>query len=296
MPYIGEIAALATALLWSGTSIAFSEASVRVNTIYVNITRMVLAVICLLVTMLVFNINVDLSLSQIFYLSISGFIGLVIGDTFLFKAYQFIGARLGMLIMALAPAIAAVLAYFFLGESISLLGVIGIIITILGITVVVFERQEFPSSKYKIDYTGIFYAFMGAIGQAVGLIFAKFALNEGTINGFVATVTRLISALIILYPLAVMTRRFSQPIKVFKNDKKAFVFTTIGSILGPYLGITLSIVSITYAKVGIASTLMATSPIIMLPMVGFYYKEKLSWISIIGAFIAVGGVAMLFLV
>jgi drug/metabolite transporter (DMT)-like permease len=115
MPYIGEIAALATAILWSGTSIAFSEASVRVNTIYVNITRMVLAVICLLVTMLVFNIHVDLSISQVLYLSISGFIGLVVGDTFLFKAYQYIGARLGMLIMALAPAIAAVLAYFFSG-------------------------------------------------------------------------------------------------------------------------------------------------------------------------------------
>ena len=92
-----------------------------------------------------------------------------------------------------------------------------------------------------------------------------------------------------------MTHRFTKPVNVYVNDKKAFLFTVIGSILGPYFGITLSLVSITYAKIGIASTLMATVPIIMLPMVRFYYKEKLSWIAIGGAFIAVAGIAMLFL-
>lgn len=296
MPYLGEIAAIATAILWSGTSIAFSEASIRINTIYVNITRMFLAVMFLIITMLLFGIEINLSFSQIIFLSISGIIGLVLGDTFLFKAYQNIGARLSMLIMALAPAIAAVMAYFLLGESLSVLGVLGILITIAGIGMVVLERREIPSSNYKIDRAGIFYAFFGAVGQAVGLIFAKFALNEGNINGFVANFTRLVSSLIILYPLASMTRRFVKPIKVFNDNKKAFMFTAVGSVLGPFFGITLSIISITYAKVGIASTLMATSPIIMLPLVRYYYKEKLSWISIIGAFIAVSGVALLFLV
>ncbi len=296
MSYIGEFAALATALLWSGTSIAFSEASQRINTIYVNITRMVLAIIFLVITMLLFGIQIDLSFRQIFFLSVSGIIGLIIGDTFLFKAYQNIGARLAMLIMALAPAIAAVLAYIFLNENLSYLGVLGIIITIAGVAIVVFERQEIPSSKYKIDKLGIFYAFLGAVGQAVGLIFAKFALNEGTINSFTANFMRLFASVIILYPLAVMTKKFNKPITVFMNDKKAFIYTAIGAILGPFFGITLSMVAITYSKIGIASTLMATSPIIMLPMIRYYYKEKLTWISILGAFVAVGGVALLFLV
>jgi drug/metabolite transporter (DMT)-like permease len=296
MPYLGEIAALATAILWSGTSIAFSEASIRVNTVYVNITRMAIAILCLGITMLIFNIEIDLSFSQIMFLSISGFVGLVVGDTFLFKAYQNIGARLGMLIMALAPAIAAFLAFLFLGEKISFLSILGIIITIAGIAVVVFERQEIPSSKYKIDKAGIFYAFMGAVGQAVGLIFAKFAMNEGAINGFTASFMRLFSAVIILYPMAALAKKFQKPVAVFSKNKKAFVYTVVGSILGPFLGITLSMISITYAKVGIASTLMATSPIIMLPMVKYYYKENLSWKSVLGAFIAVGGIAMLFLI
>jgi drug/metabolite transporter (DMT)-like permease len=175
-----------------------------------------------------------------------------------------------MLIMALAPAIAAVLAYIFLDEKLSYLGVLGIIVTIAGVAMVVFERQEVPSSKYKIDKLGIFYAFLGAVGQAVGLIFAKFALNEGVINGFTANFMRLFASIIILYPLAAMTKRFHKPVSVFINDKKAFVYTAIGAILGPFFGITLSMIAITYSKIGIASTLMATSPIIMLPMVRYY--------------------------
>lgn len=295
MPFLGEISALITAVLWSVTSIIFTEASIRVGTIYVNITRMILALFFLVITLFIINIKIDLSSHQVFNLAISGIIGLVIGDTFLFKAFQCIGARLSMLVMALVPPISALMAFIFLGESLSVIGIVGIMITVSGIALVVLKREEKPTSKYKIDFAGIFYAVMGAIGQAVGLIFAKYALNESEINGFLAAFVRLMSAVIIFYPLAVMTGRFKTPVKVFKNDRKAFLLTVLGSIFGPFLGITFSLVSISYTKVGISSTLMATVPIIMLPMVRYYYKEKLSWISILGTVIAVGGIAILFL-
>ena len=295
MPFLGEISALITAVLWSVTSIVFTEASIRVGTIYVNITRMILALCFLVVTLLLINIKVELSLHQVLNLAISGIIGLVLGDTFLFKAFQCIGARLSMLVMALVPPISALMAFIFLGESLSVIGIVGIIITVSGIALVVFKREEKPTSKYKIDFAGIFYAAMGAVGQAVGLIFAKYALNESEINGFLAAFVRLISAVSIFYPFAVMTSKFKTPIKIFKDDRKAFILTVLGSIFGPFLGITFSLVSISYTKVGISSTLMATVPIIMLPMVRYYYKEKLSWISILGTVIAVGGIAILFL-
>ncbi len=295
MLLFGEIAALVTAFFWSMTSIAFSEASKRVGPFYVNVTRMAMALIFLILTLLLMTVKINLSASQIINLGISGFIGLVIGDTFLFKAYKSIGARISMLIMALVPPISAFLAYFFLGEKLSFLGISGIFVTIIGIAIVVFKREEKPTSNYKIDYAGIFYAVIGAAGQAVGLIFAKNALNEGEINGFLASFVRILSAFIIFYPLALMTRRYKKPIQVFKDDKKALMFTLIGSIFGPFLGITFSMISITYSKVGIASTLMSTVPIIMLPMVRYYYKEKLAWSSILGAVIAVTGIAILFL-
>lgn len=295
MPFIGVIAALITAILWSGTSIAFAEASIRVGSMYVNVTRMFFAIICLSVTIIAIGAPIDISITQFVNLVISGFIGLAVGDSFLFKAYRLIGARISMLIMSVAPAIAALLAYFFLNERISFLGVAGMFVTILGIALVVIQRKELPTSEYKVDYTGLFYAFMGAVGQGVGLIFAKLAFNESDINPFVATFARIISALIIIYPLVAMTRRFNKPVQKFRENKKGLIFTVVGSIIGPYLGITFSLISISHTKVGIASTIMAMPPIIMLPMVKYYYKEKLSWKSIIGAFIAVAGIAMLFL-
>jgi drug/metabolite transporter (DMT)-like permease len=256
---------------------------------------MLFACTFLSITILIRGYSISLSSSQIFYLALSGFIGLVFGDTFLFKAYQHIGARLGMLVMSLAPPISAFFAFIFLGESLSLLGIAGIAVTIFGIALVVLQREERPTSKYKISKIGILYAFFGAIGQGVGLVFAKMAFNIGEINGFVATFYRIIIAIMIFYPIYVYSTKMPNPLKVYYKDKTALLFTIAGSILGPYLGITFSMIAISYTKVGIASTIMASAPILMLPVTKYFFKERLSWKSIIGAILAVGGIALLFL-
>jgi len=93
-----------------------------------------------------------------------------------------------------------------------------------------------------------------------------------------------------------LLKRFNNPITVFRKDIKALKATVTGTILGPVLGITSSLIAITYTKIGIASTLMSTMPIIMLPIVRYYYKETLSWRAISGAIVAVIGIAILLLV
>lgn len=295
IPFAGELASLLVAILWTGTSISFSEAAIRVGSVHVNITRMLFAFTYLSITILIMGFSISLSGMQIYYLAISGFIGLVFGDTFLFKAYQHIGARIGMLIMSLAPPISAFFAFLFLGENLSILGLLGIAVTMGGIAIVVLQREEKPTSKYKISKIGIFYAFLGAVGQGVGLIFAKLAFNLGDINGFVATFYRIAVAIIIFWPIYAYSTRRINPFTAYHGNKKALTFTFIGSIIGPYLGITFSMIAISYTKVGIASTIMASVPILMLPFSKYYYKERLSWKSIIGAMLAVGGIALLFL-
>jgi len=295
MPFLGELSALLTAMLWSVSAMVFTSATKRVGSFQVNITRLILAVVYLTVLIIVMDFNINLSLTQILNLSISGVIGLALGDTFLFKAFQEIGARISMLIMSLAPAFAAMLAYFVLGETLSLAGVLGMIVTVFGVSVVVLDKGANPSEKVLITTSGIIYAFLGAVGQGIGLIFAKMAFHEGEINGFVATEIRIVSSLVLLLPLAFLTKRYKNPIRMYHQDKKAFWLTGLGSIFGPFLGISFSLIAIAYTKVGIAATIMAIVPILMLPLVRFVYKEKLSWRAIIGAFIAVVGVAVLFL-
>jgi len=139
------------------------------------------------------------------------------------------------------------------------------------------------------------FGFLGAVGQAGGLVLAKFAFAEGHINGFVASFTRLFSSGIIIFIIGVLLRRYRNPLQMYKNEIPALKATIAATVLAPVLGITLSLVAIEFTKVGIASTLMALVPIVMLPISKYYFKEKLSLQAISGAFIAVGGVVVLFL-
>lgn len=296
MPYFGEIIALATAFLWSGTSFAFTDAAKRIGSLQLNINRMILASLFLMIIILVAGFSTDLSLKQVEYLIVSGFIGLVFGDSFLFKSFQLIGARLGMLIMALVPAMSSLLAFFFLDESLSILAITGMAITIGGIIFVVVERSSESIPLFRSSPIGIFYGVLGALGQAGGLILAKFAFADGELNGFVAAFIRLSSAVLIFFPVVLFIKRYKNPVRLYKKNIPALKATVIGTILGPVLGITCSLIAIANTKIGIASTLMSLMPVIMLPIARYYYKEKLSFRAIAGAFIAVIGVTVLFMV
>jgi len=257
---------------------------------------MMMASVILIIIIVAAGFSFNINNEQLFFLVASGFAGLVFGDSFLFKSFQTIGARLGMLLMALVPAFSSILAYLFLDENLSSVAIAGIVITISGIVVVILDRSGNSKSVFQFNKSGLLYGVLGALGQASGLILAKFAFQMGDVNGFVAAFIRLVAAVIIIFPIVVLLKRFKNPFTIFKDDLTALKATVAGTILGPVLGITSSLVAITYAKIGIASTLMSTTPIIMLPIVRYYYKETLSWRAIAGAIVAVIGIAILLLV
>jgi drug/metabolite transporter (DMT)-like permease len=295
MPFVGEFSALLTAILWSFTAFAFSHAAGKIGPTQLNMNRLILASVFLALTILIFNFSYKLSSGQLINLAISGIIGLVIGDTFLFLAFGQIGPRLSILIMSFSPLQSAIMAYFFLGERISAIGIFGMFITVGGIILVVSERNHSPEAKHKMTLAGFFNGFMGAAGQAGGLIFAKLAFDQGEINGFVATFIRVFSSVLVMLPFLLIFRKYKNPVSLYRKEKKAFFSTLGGTVFGPYLGITFSLIAVEFTKVGIAATLMSTMPVIMLPIAKYYYKEKLSWRAIIGAFIAVIGISILFL-
>lgn len=295
MPFLGELSALLTACLWSGSAMVFASATNRVGSFQVNITRLILATIYLTLLAIVLQLDTNLSRSQILNLSLSGVVGLSLGDTFLFKAFREIGARITMLIMSLAPAIAALVAYIVLDETLSTAGVFGIAITVGGVSAVVLDRRSAGSGRVSLTTSGLVFAFLAAMGQGVGLVLAKIAFREGELNGFVAAAVRIVASLVVLLPVAVMTKRFSNPVRMIREDVKSFRLIALGSILGPFLGISFSLIAVEHTKVGIAATIMAIVPILMLPLARFVYKERLTWMAIAGAVVAVAGVAVLFL-
>jgi len=295
IPFFGEICGLLTAMFWSGSSLVFSAATVRVGSVLVNISRLIFALGFLVPVLLVLGCDTALNRAQLVYLGTSGVIGLAVGDSFLFRAYRHIGPRIAMLVMSASPAIAAVLAYVVLDERLPVLGVVGVVVNLTGIAIVVNERRLGPAHTTEGLASGVLFAFLAAITQGVGLIFAKLAFLEGTINGFVATALRISAALLVLLPVMILLGRVTHPVRTFANDRKALGLTLLGSVLGPFLGISASLMAVAYTTVGVSATLMATVPIIMLPMVRIIHKERLTWGAIAGAFVAVGGVVMLFL-
>ena len=295
MPYAGELSALITAIMWTGSALAFAAATTRVGSVYVNVVRLLAAIILLFFTIVVGNIRSDISIIQTGYLVISGLVGFVFGDTFLFKSFEYNSARIGMLIMSVAPAVAALLAFIFLGETLTSMGIVGITVTLTGIMLVILERKEASTHHLPVSMAGVFYAFLGALGQAGGLVLAKFAFVIGPMNGFIATFIRAFAATLVLIPLNYFTRRFTRPAAVFSNNPKALTFTLLGAFLGPYLGVTFSLIAISMTNVAIAATIMSIVPILMLPTVWILFRERLSWRAIVGACIAVAGVGILFL-
>ena len=294
MNYLGELCALLTACCWSCSALAFSAATLRVGPFRLNVTRLIMASVLLFATVVLAGIDIHLSSSQLRNLVVSGIVGLVIGDTFLFKSYEIIGPRLGMLIMSVAPAFSALLAFFLLGEVMGWIAIAGMAVTLSGIAIVVLERREKSSSERGTHLDGILFGFIAAIGQGVALVLAKMAFIEGPVNGFLATFIRIGSSVIVIFPLARFAGEYTKFFAVYAGDRKAVWLTILGAIFGPYLGITFSLISVAHTSVGVAATLMATVPIIMLPLSKYVQKEHISWRAVVGAFVAVAGVAILF--
>ena len=295
MPFLGEIAALTTACLWSVTAIVFTQASKRIGGLQVNLFRIPVAVVLLATTYFLFWGDLNVSRQAALMLAISGVIGLAIGDTFLFKAMAIIGSRLSMLLMATTPAMTALLAYFFLGEPLTLIMIVGILVTLAGVSWVVVERVPTEQeAAHRLTLKGLLFGILGALGQAVGLIFAKKGLIP-EMHPLLATLIRMTSAALILWPLMLLARKVKNPLRLFGSDLTSLRYLLIGVVCGPFLGVTMSLTAIKLTDTGVAATLMSTVPVTMLPLVVLIEKERLTTRAIAGAFVAVAGVVILML-
>lgn len=290
---IGEAAALATALLWSWTALLFTSAGRIVGSFVVNQIRLLFGVILILITHNIISGDYSVTDQGLYSLMISGFIGLLAGDLALFKAFTILGARRSMLIMALAPALTGILAYFFLGEILGWFAISGIAITLTGIYWVLSEPKEKQDPTQGNMSQGIILAVLGAVFQAVGLVIAKHGLNDQELDPLYATLIRMLTALLASFILMFFRRQSREVFRVFRN-RKAMLYLSLGSIVGPFLGVWFSMVSIKYTQTGVGATIMSTTPILIIPFSIFFHKEKPSWRSITGTVIAVIGVAILF--
>ncbi|MCK9617113.1 MAG: DMT family transporter [Lentimicrobiaceae bacterium] len=295
--HIGESAALLTAFFWTITALAFEAASKRVGSLTVNILRLSIAFVIFSVFGF-FSRGIffpyDASLHNWCWLALSGLVGFVFGDYMLFRAYVLIGARISMLIMALAPPIAAITGWVMLGEAFSLQHLFGMLLTLSGIALVILKKNEQKTERIRFSYPvkGLLIALGGAAGQGIGLVFSKYGMQD--YNAFAASQIRVFTGALGFGVLFFIFRSWKKVGTALKS-RKTMKSLLIGSFFGPFLGVSFSLISIQYTTTGIASTIMAIVPVLIIPPSIWFKKEKIKKIEIAGAVIAVIGVAIFFL-
>jgi drug/metabolite transporter (DMT)-like permease len=292
---IGELSALITALCWTVTALSFESAGKRVGSLAVNFIRLFFAMGFLMIYSLLFRgipFPSDADAGTWFWLSLSGFIGFVLGDLFLFRAFIIVGSRISMLIMSLVPPVTALIGWMVLGEVLSFFNFFGMGLTISGVAFAIIGRDsENKQVKFTHSVKGILYAFGGMLGQAVGLVLSKYGM--GSYDAFAATQIRVIASIFGFGIILFLFKRWSS-IRSAIHNRKAILRITVGSFFGPFLGVSLSLLAIQYIATGSASTIMSIVPVLIIPPAVILFKEKVTLKEVLGAILAVTGVALFF--
>lgn len=311
---IGPGAGVLTSLFWTFTSLFFTAAGKRIGPTVVNASRIGMAICFLALThrFLSGGWIPEATQTQVLYLALSGLIGLSIGDQCLFTAFVCIGPRLTMLIYATSPIYAVLFAWVALGETLTGLAWFGIVLVIAGVSWVLKERTEQREKiEPRLRVRGIVLAFIGAACQAGGLLLSKQGMGHGYLPAAehldpqTATLIRMFFAGLGVLPILLVRNWHKKKMgsahgrngPALQGSRAAgWAFAACGALVGPYLGVWMSLVASDRVPVGIAQTLCSLTPVFILPLAAWIHKEKITPRAVIGAFLAVGGSALLFCV
>jgi drug/metabolite transporter (DMT)-like permease len=299
---IGGISALISALLWAISAIIFRNLGKSIPPAELNLVKGSFAVSLMIVTTLLLHEKLpQMPTLMLGLLLVSGAVGIGIGDTAYFESLNHMGSRLALLLAMLAPPMTGAIAWIFLGESISLLGWIGIVITIAGIIWVISEEQT-DERKIAINYKqGIKFAVISALAQAIGAVITRFAMTSAdvTISALQLSIIRLLAGILflIIY-IQISGRKPFTWLRKNSNEQhvsryKLLRLIALVGLLGTYSAIWLQSISIQFAPVAIAQTLLSTSPLFILPIIALR-GEKLSFRAVGGVVVSLVGIILLF--
>ncbi len=319
IPYPGQLAALGTAGCWAVSTLAFDAACRRIGSLVVNILRLVFAFVLLALACQLIRgraLPLDAGAHAWLWLGLSGLSGFAFGDLCLLRAYGFLGPRLAALMMSLAPPLTAAVGWLLLDERLSPRQLLGMVLTVAGIAIAIIERPPAPAaaaapsrrddaitaapapdgggrwSPRRRRIAGVALGAGGALGQAGGLVLSK--LGMGSYNAIAATQIRVVAG-IAAYAVILLAVGWWPRVLASFADRPAIGHTAVGAFFGPFLGVSLSLFAVQRTLSGVAASLMATTPLLVIPAVVLLHGERVGWGGLAGTAVAVGGVALLFL-
>ena len=304
MQHLGEIISLIVALSWTATAIFADIASHRLGALPLNLIRMGFSIVFLSVLLVIVTgspIPLYADGATYFWLALSGLVGYVFGDMCLFSCYVLIGSKFGQILMTLAPPVAGIAGWLMLGEKLSWHSWLAMLVTLTGIAICILGRGGATHKlEIKLPWKGVLLGIGAGIGQGVGLVLSKIGLENyaAALPDDVPTaekerrdqVTGFLGFFLIL---AIMGK--ASQLRTAVNDRQGMKFAVLTTFFGPFLGVSLSLMAVQYANAGVASTLMALTPVLIIVPYSIINHQKISPKEILGAIITVTGAALFFL-
>ncbi|MBR5703091.1 MAG: DMT family transporter [Bacteroidales bacterium] len=310
MNHLGEIISLIVAASWTVTALFADKASHRIGSITTNVLRLSMAIV-FLAALLWVSIGhpypVYASGQAWLWLALSALVGYVFGDWCLFNCYMSIGARFGQLFMTLAPPMAAIAGWAILGETLTWKSCLAMVVTLCGIAISILSRGGGHKVQLTLPFKGVLLGLGAGIGQGVGLVLSKVGLQHyadaipmnapsrmAQMLPFASTMIRAIvgaSGFLALMALQKDLPRLKQAV----HDRTGMGYALIVTLFGPVLGVSLSLMAVQYTGAGIASTLMALSPVFILIPYALIYKQRIKFREVLGVLVSMTGVALFFL-
>lgn len=298
---IGLLASVASSLIWAIASVVFLRLGARSSPEAMNFGKCAIALVLMMLTLAIMHGNPlpqGLNAATMGWYAASAIVGLTIGDTAYFYALTRLGPRRALMFSALVPAITAVFGVTLLDEQLSPVMVLGMAMTVAGVTVVIRERDGAESSdtpRLRTDWVGIGLGVLAALSQATGSVLTRFASGHDDVGALEISVVRLAVAVLGIGVVLGVRGRLSEIGGLFA-DRRSTKLIVMGSLLGTYLGVWLMNVGIVYsANVGVAATLNSTSPLFILPIGRVMLGERVTMRAFAGAVLAVAGIAVLVL-
>ena len=303
----GELISIGVAFSWTATALLSEYGSKRMGNLTLNVLRMGFALLFSLVLFWAMTGNplpASASSEAYGWMLLSGLVGYVIGDYCLFQCYIIIGSKFGQLFMTLAPITAAIMAWFTLGQSLQPTAILAMAVTLAGIGITILGRGDGHRLSLKLPLNGVLFAIGAAICQGVGLVLSKIGMNhyEASMTAttpswllpFFANFYRCIAGIVGFAILMYFKETFA-PLRRSVGDRKGMTAAVATTIFGPFVGVGCSLMAVQYTAAGIASTLMALTPIIIILPAWWLFRQPITFKSVIGAIISVIGVSLFFL-
>jgi len=310
MNHLGEIISLIVAVSWTVTALFADKASHRLGSMTANVLRLTMAIVFLGVLLWVtvgHPYPVYASGQAWWWLALSALVGYVFGDWCLFNCYLSIGARFGQLFMTLAPPMAAIAGWAILGETLSWKSMLAMAVTLSGIAISILSRGDGHRVHLTLPFKGVLLGLGAGLGQGVGLVLSKVGLQYYA-DAIPADAPRLMADMLPFAStmiravvgaagfLGLMALQHGLPrLRTAVRDKVGMRYALIMTLFGPVLGVSLSLMAVQYTNAGIASTLMALTPVFILFPYAFIYKQRIKLREILGVAVSMTGVALFFL-